>query len=447
MNNLIIFMALGGTIPFGIYLLLRYKFHLHYKNPTLLYRLLHLSIFFYLFPVPLFSNDIKDFLRFLFNNDSLFLLEYRENVEMIQDMGKYFQKLSDGRVILPQYKMLFIVCVMIWFCVSMGLFIKYYRNYKIQRNKILANSCQPSSALIEQGEAMRKELCLKQHIQLKVMDGDFAPFTLGVLKPVIVFPAEYPSVNVRLVLMHEYIHIKKFDALIQVLGNIVIILHWYLLFVYLLIRELSAMAELDCDYKVSTRLSEQQVKRYGHLIINSNEIKHNTTNIKSPFISSFSNCSKNLTKERLIMLKNRRSQKISILLAFIILTAFFSTVSAAGYNKPAVFVNTINNIIMDNGSFTPQEPTSLFSEDEILFSEASTYFISQDGTVSVPDEASTYDVQSCSHSYVTGDYKTHVLNVDGSCNVDICSAKRCTKCANLVIEKHMGNTTYPICPH
>ena len=219
-------------------------------------------------------------------------------------MGKYIQKLSNGRMVFPQYKMIFLIAGIIWFCVTIGLFVIYYRNYNVQRKRILVNSIQPGSELLEHCENVRKELSLKRHIRIQVMDSDFTPFTLGFLKPIVVFPVGYPPENIRLVLMHEYIHIKKCDALIQILGNIVIIIHWYLLFPYLLSRELNSMAELDCDYKVSCLLNESQIKLYGHLIINSNETGRKTTDIKSPFISNFSNPSKNLTKERLIMLKN-----------------------------------------------------------------------------------------------------------------------------------------------
>lgn len=446
MNNLIFFMALGGTIPFGIYLLLRYKFHQHYKYPTWMYRLLKLSVFFYLFPVPLFSNEIKDFLRFLLNNNSLFLSEYTENVEFSLDMGKYFQKLPDGSIALPQYEMLFIIGGTIWFCITVGLFIKYYRNYRIQRKRILINSGQPSSELLEQCKNIQEKLSLKRPIKIHVMDGEFTPFTLGVVKPIVVFPTQYPAKDIHLVLMHEYLHIKKCDALIQVLGNIVIIIHWYLPFSYLLFRELNSMAELDCDYRVSSSLNEQQIKLYGNLIINSNVVRPKATDAKSPFISNFSNLSENMTKERLIMLKNCKKKKTSVLLVFMLLATFSSTVSAAGYQKPTV-IDSTDNHVSKNLSFIAGDSISELPEDEILFSDVNSYFISYNGTVIVLDSLSSAEFRSCSHSFVAGTAKEHVLHANGSCTIYEYSAKYCTECEYVIKRDNISSHNYKICPH
>ncbi len=445
MNNLIFFMALGGTIPFGIYLLLRYKVHLHYKYPTWMYRLLKLSIFFYLLPVPLLSNEIKNFLKFLPDDNRFFSLKRPENVEVPLNMGKYIQKLSNGRMVFPQYKMIFLIAGIIWFCVTIGLFVIYYRNYNVQRKRILVNSIQPGSELLEHCENVRKELSLKRHIRIQVMDSDFTPFTLGFLKPIVVFPVGYPPENIRLVLMHEYIHIKKCDALIQILGNIVIIIHWYLLFPYLLSRELNSMAELDCDYKVSCLLNESQIKLYGHLIINSNETGRKTTDIKSPFISNFSNPSKNLTKERLIMLRNCSKKRISVLLAFMIFTTFSSVVSAAGYQEPAAIACS-DDIISDNDSFTAGEFKLEIPEDELLFSEISSYFITHNGIVIAPD-TSSITPRSCSHSFVTGVQKRHVSHAGGSCTVYTYNAKKCSICGYIEVGTLITSVKYEVCPH
>lgn len=445
MNNLIFFMALEGTIPFGIYLFLRYIIHQHYRNPTSMYGLLKLSIFFYLIPVPLFSNEIKEFLRDLLNNDSFILLKAPKNIAIPLNMEKHFQKFPNGQVIPPQYTSLFLIGGTIWFCITIGLFIKYYMSYKNLRRKILINSNLPAFELGNPCKCVQEEMHLKRNIQIRVMDGAFTPFTLGTFKPIVVFPNSYSPENIRLVLMHEYIHIKKYDSLIQILGNIVIIIHWYLPFSYLLFHELNSMAELDCDYKVSCLLNEQQIKSYGHLIINSNEAVRKNTFNKSPYISNFINLSKNLTKERLIMLKKRNQKRKVVLPMILILLSFSNTVLAAGYQKPSL-ISCSDNTISDNDTFTAGQFKPVLPNDEVLFKQVDSYFITFTGDV-IPPDTSLINYRGCSHSYVTGTQKRHISDSDGGCTVNTYNAKRCQKCGDIVIGTLLSSFFYTVCPH
>ena len=76
------------------------------------------------------------------------------------------------------------------------------------------------------------------------------PVTWGVVAPRVLLPAEadgWPAERWRIVLLHELAHVKRLDALTQLLSQVVLALCWYNPLVWMAVRGMRAESERACD--------------------------------------------------------------------------------------------------------------------------------------------------------------------------------------------------------
>ena len=76
------------------------------------------------------------------------------------------------------------------------------------------------------------------------------PFTYGLLRPVIVLPAEtsqWPKERLRAALLHEMAHVRRHDWPLQVMAHIACALHWFNPLVWLAVSRMRAASEAAAD--------------------------------------------------------------------------------------------------------------------------------------------------------------------------------------------------------
>ncbi len=109
---------------------------------------------------------------------------------------------------------------------------------------------------------LRGQLDLREHISLYASEEIAMPVTWGVLRPVIVMPADandWSGEWRRIVLLHELAHIKRRDCLTQMLANWACALYWFNPLVWFAAQRLRVERELACDdcvLEVGTRASD-----------------------------------------------------------------------------------------------------------------------------------------------------------------------------------------------
>ncbi len=109
---------------------------------------------------------------------------------------------------------------------------------------------------------LRGQLDLPAHISLYASEEIAMPVTWGVLRPVVVLPAEsveWSNEWRRIVLLHELAHIKRRDCSTQMLANWACALYWFNPLVWFAARRLRVERELACDdcvLEVGTRASD-----------------------------------------------------------------------------------------------------------------------------------------------------------------------------------------------
>ena len=113
-----------------------------------------------------------------------------------------------------------------------------------------------------QVDDLRMRLGIDRPVTLVVDPAIGAPMTGGARSPVILLPddaTEWTPERRRVVLMHEIIHVRRRDALRQVLGRIALAVYWFHPLSWLASRQAAASRELACDEEVvalGTRPSE-----------------------------------------------------------------------------------------------------------------------------------------------------------------------------------------------
>ena len=115
-------------------------------------------------------------------------------------------------------------------------------------SRVLADG--PASAALR---LLQAQCGLRRRIGLVESSSRAIPLTWGVLRPVIVLPADsrtWPAERLRAVLLHELAHISRCDWLTQLAAEVVRAIHWFNPLAWLAVHKLRVLQELACDDRV-----------------------------------------------------------------------------------------------------------------------------------------------------------------------------------------------------
>ena len=159
---------------------------------------------------------------------------------------------------------------------------------------------------------------LLRPIAIMQSDRVTAPLAVGILRPRIILPLSMSLENTRLlrhVLLHEYYHIKRFDALWKILMIVALCIHWFNPLVWLVPVLANRDLELSCDELVLRRFGLHSREGYALSIIGMAEQRGGLALLHSGF-------SKNATKERIeSIMKTKAISFTRTALSFILVPA------------------------------------------------------------------------------------------------------------------------------
>ena len=104
--------------------------------------------------------------------------------------------------------------------------------------------------LVEQMYELKRELGIRRLVEIRMTEEDITPLTVGAFKPVILVPEQihaWPAEVRRTVLIHELIHIKRFDYPLHLLVNIAQAFYWINPFALRWAERFQAEQEVSCD--------------------------------------------------------------------------------------------------------------------------------------------------------------------------------------------------------
>lgn len=137
---------------------------------------------------------------------------------------------------------------------------------------------------------------LSRKISVRCSDRISTPLTYGIFRPTILIPKKLEQIgneDLEFVLTHEYIHIRRFDALFKLVLTTVLCLHWFNPLVWLMYVLANRDIELSCDDGVIHMLGESKKEAYALSLIHMEESKSGLY----PLVNHYG---KNAVKERIV---------------------------------------------------------------------------------------------------------------------------------------------------
>lgn len=143
-------------------------------------------------------------------------------------------------------------------------------------------------------------------VPLSYSDQCTSPVVCGIRKPGIVFSRNAKGLSVsdkRLILLHEYMHIKGHDNLWKFLSGLVVCLYWFNPLVWLFYFKFSQELELCCDERVLHFLHTADARKaYANSILHFAVLRNGFPLFESGF-------AKNETKERIVAIMTYKNIK------------------------------------------------------------------------------------------------------------------------------------------
>ena len=152
---------------------------------------------------------------------------------------------------------------------------------------------------------------------LEVRSSDLisSPLTYGILRPVILLPKKFDRSDetvLQYVLAHEYIHIRRFDAITKILFASTLCIHWFNPLVWVMYVLANRDVELSCDGCVLRMLGEKERSAYARALIRMEERKSGMSALYSHF-------SKNVITERIeAIMKFKKTSIAACALALVV---------------------------------------------------------------------------------------------------------------------------------
>ena len=147
------------------------------------------------------------------------------------------------------------------------IIIRQHRRWeqRLRNEKTVDESC-----LLQLLEEAKERVGCKASVRLVKTEYVSSPTLFGWEDPTLLLPANLniTESELRLVMMHELMHVKRGDVLINWLAIILQAMHWFNPLVWLGLRQFRAARELACDELVVRRLEPDERKTYGSMLIN-----------------------------------------------------------------------------------------------------------------------------------------------------------------------------------
>ena len=253
------------------------------------------------------------------------------------------------------------VCLFfIWSALAMVLFVRKVTVYQGFIQYIKAGNKEVSDIkILNLLSDCEEKLKIKTRVELSCNPLIASPMLIGFFRPRIILPVgELEDKELSYIFVHELIHYKQRDMFYKWLIQIVVCVHWFNPFVYLLEKEVNKSCELSCDEKVISILNEKAKREYGDTLISF--LKSNNL-YKSSLASVTLTEGAEQLKERLgAIMKFRKKSKAIIAITAIFtaavcvcffVTGAYAAPSAANDMKTWKDSEILNEILTEDGVY------------------------------------------------------------------------------------------------
>lgn len=437
-RNPLFTMSLTVNMVFALYILL-YPLLKRFFSLAWRYRILKIAIAFYLIPISLCKYLIMDiihsFFPLLWEKISHILVntDMKYIIIVSQDFVKISSKVSYMLMVL-------LIIMIIAFIIIRKQIIQYWKWKRV---------CTIGSEKLTNLEQeifykMKKEMGIKKKVELICSEYCNSPMTSGILSSFLILPKwteEIEENKYEYMLQHELVHIKHHDLLIKYIGLLVMAVHWYNPFVYIMFHEISVISEMYCDSIVIGGKGEEECRKYGELILKL-AVQNKFSNKRQFFIGMADSRDKWVYKRRILEMKRTKKYKAILPVAMTVFICMVGGGTTFAYDSPKTIFN-------DTGyDFDADTDFSIETADECTDLPSDYFFIDDNGKIYDLGKIEENSRILCNHDFsIHGTLNEHKKDGNGGCVINSYEARICSICSTVKAGELKSTVTYKPCPH
>lgn len=156
-----------------------------------------------------------------------------------------------------------------WLVLALVLFVRKITMYQDFIQSLKAHNTETEDIrILNLLSVCAEKLKIKTKVELYRNSMIVSPMMIGFFHPAIILPVkEIEEKELFYIFTHELTHYRRKDMFYKWLVQIVICVHWFNPFVYLLEKEVNTCCELACDEKIISALGEQARREYGDTLL------------------------------------------------------------------------------------------------------------------------------------------------------------------------------------
>ena len=244
-------------------------------------------------------------------------------------------------------------------------------------------------------EAWKEKHPLKRSLSIRQTETIAAPLSYGVIRPVILMPKNTEWKNIyqlRYVLEHEYVHIRRLDMLTKLIMIAAVCIHWFNPLVWVMYILFNRDLELSCDETVVCRFGMDIKSVYATTLISMEEKKSGLT----PLCNSFS---KNAIEERIrAIMKIKKTSKFAVIISAVLVICV-----TGGFATSASSLEKKTETAQENGETTVALNEVNIREDESLSSSDVEWWTAEEYAKWLDEEKEVLQSMIGEKAYTGGD--------------------------------------------
>ena len=244
-------------------------------------------------------------------------------------------------------------------------------------------------------EAWKEKHPLKRSLSIRQTETIAAPLSYGVIRPVILMPKNTEWKNIyqlRYVLEHEYVHIRRLDMLTKLIMIAAVCIHWFNPLVWVMYILFNRDLELSCDETVVCRFGMDIKSVYATTLISMEEKKSGLT----PLCNSFS---KNAIEERIrAIMKIKKTSKFAVIISAVLIICV-----TGGFATSASSLEKKTETAQENGETTVALNEVNIREDESLSSSDVEWWTAEEYAKWLDEEKEVLQSMIGEKAYTGGD--------------------------------------------
>lgn len=244
-------------------------------------------------------------------------------------------------------------------------------------------------------EAWKEKHPLKRSLSIRQTETIAAPLSYGVIRPVILMPKNTEWKNIyqlRYVLEHEYVHIRRLDMLTKLIMIAAVCIHWFNPLVWVMYILFNRDLELSCDETVVRRFGMDIKSVYATALISMEEKKSGLT----PLCNSFS---KNAIEERIrAIMKIKKTSKFAVIISAVLVICV-----TGGFATSASSLDKKTETAQENGETTVALNEVNIREDESLSSSDVEWWTAEEYAKWLDEEKEVLQSMIGEKAYTGGD--------------------------------------------